>query len=145
MHDQAMINEEVAHRYVEQEEWEARVADLDANNDVPTQQQTSIQNNPSQPTQASSIHGNVQIPSSDDAAADKGKETTYANHTQDAIETPKKRRNMHKWMDAAFVNGVRIYVKNRGRSERIAKQSKPFQFDDVGSGSTADKAFDVSP
>nr|GEU82416.1 hypothetical protein [Tanacetum cinerariifolium] len=40
---------------------------------------------------------------------------------------------------------MRIYVKNKGRSKRIAKmQAKKFKFDANGTGSTADKAFDVS-
>ncbi|GJR59129.1 putative reverse transcriptase domain-containing protein [Tanacetum coccineum] len=39
----------------------------------------------------------------------------------------------------------RMYVKNRGRSERIAKlQGKNFKFDAQGIGSTLDKSFDVS-
>ncbi|GJS30381.1 hypothetical protein Tco_0491001 [Tanacetum coccineum] len=40
---------------------------------------------------------------------------------------------------------VRIHVKNRGRSERIAKlQGKKFKFDAQGTSSTPDKAFDWS-
>ncbi|GJT55946.1 hypothetical protein Tco_0991000 [Tanacetum coccineum] len=39
-----------------------------------------------------------------------------------------------------------IFVKHMGRSERIAKmQAKNFKFDAQGSGTTPDKAFDVSP
>ncbi|GKA87976.1 hypothetical protein Tco_0809740 [Tanacetum coccineum] len=43
------------------------------------------------------------------------------------------------------VDGIRIYHKNRGISERITnmKSNKPFQFDKFGTGSTPDKAFDV--
>ncbi|GKF16942.1 hypothetical protein Tco_0061860 [Tanacetum coccineum] len=40
---------------------------------------------------------------------------------------------------------MRIYIKNRGRSERIANmQAKKFKFDVNGIGSTADKAFNIS-
>ncbi|GJR18036.1 hypothetical protein Tco_0966563 [Tanacetum coccineum] len=44
-----------------------------------------------------------------------------------------------------WLNGIRIYHKNRGISERIAnmKEKKSFQFDKHGTGSTPDKAFDV--
>ncbi|GJV28872.1 hypothetical protein Tco_1385320 [Tanacetum coccineum] len=54
---------------------------------------------------------------------------------------PKKKRGR----PPSSVDGIRIYHKNRGRSERIAhmKLNKPFQFDKFGTGSTPDKAFDV--
>ena len=53
---------------------------------------------------------------------------------------------MNKWMEKAYVGGVRIYHKNRGRSERIKnlQMSKAYQFDQERSGSTPDKAFGVS-
>ena len=39
-----------------------------------------------------------------------------------------------------------IYYKQKGRSERIKMmQGKNFKFDAQGTGSTPDKAFDVSP
>ncbi|GKB38858.1 hypothetical protein Tco_0883800 [Tanacetum coccineum] len=43
------------------------------------------------------------------------------------------------------VDDIRIYHKNHGRSERISnmKSNKPFQFENFGTGSTSDKAFDV--
>ncbi|GKC97467.1 hypothetical protein Tco_1167742, partial [Tanacetum coccineum] len=45
----------------------------------------------------------------------------------------------------AATTSIRIYVKNRGTSERIAKmKAKNFKFDANGTGSTADKTFDVS-
>ncbi|GKD49269.1 hypothetical protein Tco_1278245 [Tanacetum coccineum] len=45
----------------------------------------------------------------------------------------------------AASTSMRIFVKNRGRSERIAMmKAKKFKFDANGTGSTADKAFDVS-
>ncbi|PWA41030.1 hypothetical protein CTI12_AA561450 [Artemisia annua] len=47
---------------------------------------------------------------------------------------------------AAVSQENRIYYKQRGRSERIKMmQGKKFKFDAQGSGSTPDKAFDVSP
>ncbi|GJX18638.1 peroxidase 31-like protein [Tanacetum coccineum] len=70
-------------------------------------------------------------------AVDKGK-------TKASVEdgpAPKKKRGR----PPSSVDGIRIYHKNRGRSERIAnmKLNKPFQFDKFGTGSTPDKAFDV--
>ncbi|GJS14709.1 hypothetical protein Tco_0409181 [Tanacetum coccineum] len=70
-------------------------------------------------------------------AVDKGK-------TKASVEdgpAPKKKRGRQ----SSSVDGIRIYHKNRGRSERIAnmKSNKPFQFDKFGTGSTPDKAFDV--
>ncbi|GKB35710.1 hypothetical protein Tco_0880652 [Tanacetum coccineum] len=55
---------------------------------------------------------------------------------------PKKKRVR----PPSHVDGFRIYHKNRGRSERIAniKLKKAFEFDKHGTGSTPDKAFDVS-
>ncbi|GJY50406.1 hypothetical protein Tco_0441253 [Tanacetum coccineum] len=45
----------------------------------------------------------------------------------------------------AATTSMRFYVKNRGKYERIANiKAKNFKFDANGSGSTADKAFDVS-
>nr|GEZ09321.1 splicing factor [Tanacetum cinerariifolium] len=44
----------------------------------------------------------------------------------------------------ATATSLRIYVKNRSRSKRIANiKEKNFKFDANGSGSTADKSFDV--
>ncbi|GJU45691.1 hypothetical protein Tco_1202957 [Tanacetum coccineum] len=63
------------------------------------------------------------VPASDNAAKKKGKRTRSEP-------------------DVPF----RIYHKNRGRSERIRNmQEKKFKFDAQGIGSTAEKAFDVSP
>ncbi|GJW97023.1 hypothetical protein Tco_0178831 [Tanacetum coccineum] len=55
---------------------------------------------------------------------------------------PKKKRGR----PPSHVDGVRIYHKNHRRSERIAnmKEKKAFEFDNYGTGSTPDKAFDVS-
>ncbi|GJT15981.1 hypothetical protein Tco_0874687 [Tanacetum coccineum] len=70
-------------------------------------------------------------------AVDKGK----AKASVEDGPAPKKKRRM----PPSGVDGIRIYHKNRGRSERIAnmKLNKPFQFDKFGTGSTPDKAFDV--
>ncbi|GJU75963.1 hypothetical protein Tco_1273033 [Tanacetum coccineum] len=43
----------------------------------------------------------------------------------------------------SHVDGIRIYHKNRGRSQRIANMKKLFQFDKHGTGSTLEKAFNV--
>lgn len=58
-------------------------------------------------------------------------------------EMPKKTRGRPKKTTAAVPSFGRIYYKNRGRSERIANQKKPFVFDKHGTGSTPDKAFYV--
>nr|GEX77193.1 splicing factor [Tanacetum cinerariifolium] len=60
---------------------------------------------------------------------------------EDQASAPKKKRGR----PPSHVDGIRIYHKNRRRSERIAnmKENKAFQFDKHGTGSTPDKAFDV--
>ncbi|GKD58692.1 hypothetical protein Tco_1296201, partial [Tanacetum coccineum] len=70
-------------------------------------------------------------------AVDKGK----AKASVEDGPAPKKKRGR----PPSSVDGIRIYHKNRDRSERIAnmKLNKPFQFDKFGTGSTPDKAFDV--
>nr|GFB34238.1 pectin lyase-like superfamily protein [Tanacetum cinerariifolium] len=70
-------------------------------------------------------------------AVDKGK----AKASVEDGTAPKKKRGR----PPSSVDGIRIYHKNRDRSERIAnmKSNKPFQFDKFGTGSTLDKAFDV--
>nr|GEU44654.1 chloramphenicol acetyltransferase-like domain-containing protein [Tanacetum cinerariifolium] len=72
-------------------------------------------------------------------AVDKGKGVASVVEQDSA---PKKKRGM----PPSHIDGVRIYHKNRGRSERIAKmkEKKAFEFDKHGIGSTLDKAFDVS-
>nr|GEU63783.1 hypothetical protein [Tanacetum cinerariifolium] len=66
----------------------------------------------------------------------KGKESV-----EDQANAPKKKRGR----PPSHVDGIRIYHKNRGRSERIAniKEKKAFQFDKHGTCSTPDKVFDV--
>ncbi|GJX48598.1 hypothetical protein Tco_0273788 [Tanacetum coccineum] len=70
-------------------------------------------------------------------AVDKGK----AKAAVEDEPAPTKKRGR----PPSSVDGIRIYHKNHGRSERIAnmKLNKPFQFDKFGTGSTPDKAFDV--
>ncbi|GJR93509.1 hypothetical protein Tco_0265683 [Tanacetum coccineum] len=72
-------------------------------------------------------------------AVDKGKGVASVAQQDSA---PKKKRGR----PPSHVDGVRIYHKNRGRSKRIAKmkEKKAFEFDKHGTGSTPDKAFDVS-
>ncbi|GKC46354.1 agenet domain-containing protein, partial [Tanacetum coccineum] len=72
-------------------------------------------------------------------AADKGKGVASVSQ-QDNAPTKKRGR------PPSHVDGVRIYHKNRGRSERISKmkEKKAFEFDKHGTSSTPDKAFDVS-
>nr|GFA88862.1 reverse transcriptase domain-containing protein [Tanacetum cinerariifolium] len=69
---------------------------------------------------------------------DKGKRKELV---KDQASAPKKKRGRPQ----SHVDGIRIYHKNRGRSERIAnmKEKKAFQFDKHGTCSTLDKAFDV--
>ncbi|GKA25664.1 hypothetical protein Tco_0711773 [Tanacetum coccineum] len=78
------------------------------------------------------------------AALDNGKGKAMDEAT-DVAAQPTKKRNMQKWQEQAYVDGVRVFVKNCGRSERIEKQkmSKPFKFDHLGTRSTLEKAFDV--
>ncbi|GKD51615.1 hypothetical protein Tco_1280591 [Tanacetum coccineum] len=72
----------------------------------------------------------------EESTVDKGKgKESPAN---EASGTKRKRGR-----PPSHVDGIRIYHKNRGRSERIANMNKPFQFDKHGTGSTPDKAFDV--
>ncbi|GJW80745.1 hypothetical protein Tco_0282180 [Tanacetum coccineum] len=65
--------------------------------------------------------------------------TVEVQTQQNQVRTRSKRKQP--------VNHVvpRVYVKQRGRSERIAKmQGKKFKFDEHGTGSTPEKAFSVS-
>ncbi|GKF91976.1 hypothetical protein Tco_0275677, partial [Tanacetum coccineum] len=60
-------------------------------------------------------------------------------------QDPKKANKRKKKADSEQPLPFRIYHKNRGRSERIAKlQAKKFKFDANGTRSTPEKAFDVS-
>ncbi|GJU71527.1 hypothetical protein Tco_1262932 [Tanacetum coccineum] len=82
------------------------------------------------PTQQSGV--------AEESIVDKGK--GKESPADEASGTKRKRGR-----PPSHVDGIRIYHKNRGRSERIAnmKLKKPFQFDKHGTGSTPEKAFDV--
>nr|GEX12716.1 zinc finger, PMZ-type [Tanacetum cinerariifolium] len=72
-------------------------------------------------------------------AVDKGKDVNEVPYdTTEQGKSGSKKRNRQKWQQQAYVDGVRIYVKNRGRSERIANQKH--KFDPMGTGSTLEKA-----
>ncbi|GJX24415.1 hypothetical protein Tco_0228860 [Tanacetum coccineum] len=71
----------------------------------------------------------------------KGKDVHEGSKSDSAAKTLRK----YKWLRNEEPQPFKIYVKNRGRSERMAKlQGKNFKFDAQGTGSTPDKAFDVS-
>ena len=60
---------------------------------------------------------------------------------------PPKIRNNQKWMEMYYTtDGQRIYHKNRGRSERIKNvhMSRAYNFDQFGTRSIPENAFDVS-
>nr|GEV99010.1 pectin lyase-like superfamily protein [Tanacetum cinerariifolium] len=63
---------------------------------------------------------------------------------ENTVEANPKPTRYKKSKEAEDPNQMRIFHKNRGRSERIFNQKmKNFKFDEHGSGSTPDKAFDV--
>ncbi|GKC93437.1 hypothetical protein Tco_1158879 [Tanacetum coccineum] len=63
---------------------------------------------------------------------------------ENTIEANPKPTRSKKSKVAAIPNQMRIFHKNRGRSERIFNQKmKNFKFDEHGTLSTSDKAFDV--
>ncbi|GJZ75271.1 hypothetical protein Tco_0639736 [Tanacetum coccineum] len=65
--------------------------------------------------------------------------------TQESIvEANPKPTRSKKSKETEVLNQMRIFHKNRGRSERIFNHKmKNFKFDEHSSGSTSDKAFDV--
>ncbi|GJT95496.1 F-box domain containing protein [Tanacetum coccineum] len=95
---------------------------------------------PSIHSQPTNTRGDLQMKEELPApAADKGKGVASVAQQDSA---PKKKRGS----PPSHVDGVKIYHKNRGRSERIykMKEKKAFEFDKHRTGSTPDKAFDVS-
>ncbi|GJW40778.1 hypothetical protein Tco_0066623 [Tanacetum coccineum] len=76
------------------------------------------------------------------AAAKKRKGKELASVEASTIADAKKTRGRPKKTTTEPLYG-RIYYKNRGRSERIANQNKPFKFDKYGTGSTPDKTFSL--
>ncbi|GKC68616.1 hypothetical protein Tco_1101214 [Tanacetum coccineum] len=110
--------------------------------------QESVTNDPSHPTQSIKEQvGDGQVAASDaDVAAsaqdkNKGKAIQEGTNLKSAATPRRKSKRLRQEEPEPFM----IYVKNRGRSERIAKlQGKNFKFDAQGTSSTPDKAFDVS-
>ncbi|GJT22501.1 zinc finger, PMZ-type containing protein [Tanacetum coccineum] len=136
--------EEYVRRCREQEEWEARMDWTHPMNWIEGSNEGSrdgeqfpAQNNPAQATQQSMIH----TTNEDVAAVDNGKGKVVDEATDETAQ-PSKKRNRQKWQEQAYVDGVRIYVKNRGRSERIANRRN--KFENLGPGSNPEKALDVS-
>ena len=161
MDQQENLNQEYVRRHNEQEEWEAQLENLNADvehnpaAELPTQQSVvGNQTLDELPTQQSVV-GNQTLDekarsdgegkSADD---EKGKQIADVPVEEKASEviTPKKRNNQ-KWMEMYHTkDGQRIYHKNRGRSERIKniQMSRAYNFDQFGTGSVPDNAFDVS-
>nr|GEU89912.1 hypothetical protein [Tanacetum cinerariifolium] len=71
----------------------------------------------------------------------KEKDIQEGSNSQSATKPVRKSKRLRQEEPKPF----RIYVKNTGRSEMIAKlQGKNFKFDAQGTSSTPNKAFDVS-
>ncbi|GJZ81466.1 hypothetical protein Tco_0646460 [Tanacetum coccineum] len=136
----------------EEQQWEAM---LDPLNDYrfPDQEESMdpinfMVNTQESVTQGPSVQLAASVPASVQAAQS---EPAFAEglSVQHAPSVPasdnaskKKRKRIRSEPDVPF----RIYHKNRGRSERIRNmQEKKFKFDAQGTGSTAEKAFDVTP
>ncbi|GKF56249.1 hypothetical protein Tco_0166589 [Tanacetum coccineum] len=124
-------------RYRAEQEYEARMDWMQASHwksdeDMPA-------NNPTQPTQQSGVQ---QVDDATESLTKKnGKRPMSKDMQPDEITLPPSKQKK----DKAPLLPFRIYVKNRGRSKRIANQKKLFKFDDKGTGSTLDLAFDCSP
>ncbi|GKA51287.1 hypothetical protein Tco_0744483 [Tanacetum coccineum] len=166
-HMQEQMDKERERQNREEREWEERndyynpnnwtddeSMDVDAYNRKNTSvkfnafTQESVTNDPSHPTQSTEEQvGDDQVTASDaDVTAsaqdkNKGKAIQEGTNSKFAATPRRKSKRLRQEEPEPF----RIYVKNRGRSERIAKlQGKNFKFDAQGTGSTPDKAFDVS-
>nr|GEV87766.1 hypothetical protein [Tanacetum cinerariifolium] len=74
-----------------------------------------------------------------ETVVDKEKKAATSNDVHESPK-PQKKRGRGNAKKAAS-DQPRIFYKNRGRSERIANQNKPFKFDKNGTGSALDKAF----
>nr|GEW44735.1 hypothetical protein [Tanacetum cinerariifolium] len=64
------------------------------------------------------------------------------NDTTEQGKSGSKKRNTQKWQQQAYVDGMRIYVKNHRRSKRIENQKH--KFNPMGTGSTPITALSVS-
>nr|GEU87918.1 hypothetical protein CTI12_AA091940 [Tanacetum cinerariifolium] len=103
--------------------------------------QESVINDPSHPTHSTE----VQVGDADVAVSAQDKNKGKAIQEGSNSKSPATPVRKSKWLRQEEPQPFRIYVKNRGRSERIAKlQGKNFKFDAQGTSSTPDKAFDVS-
>ncbi|GKC82916.1 hypothetical protein Tco_1138633 [Tanacetum coccineum] len=121
--DEDEIRENLEHDYIQDL--------LDAEEDKRIQQEREYQEN---------VASNVDVAAS---AQDnnKGKAIQEGSNSKSSAKPMRKSKRLRQEEPQPF----RIYVKNRGRSKRIAKlQGKNFKFDAQGTGSTPDKAFDVS-
>ncbi|GKE34512.1 zinc finger, PMZ-type containing protein, partial [Tanacetum coccineum] len=164
----ARVKQEYLDRYRAEQEYEARMdwmheshwqsdEDMLANNPTQPTQQSGVQQVQAMTTQQSVDHqvqesvdlnpslDHVQDVQEDDANAsltkNNGKRPMSTDIQADEITPPLRMQKKDKAPPLPF----RIYVKNRGRSERIENQKKLFKFDDKGTGSTHDLAFDCSP
>ncbi|GJS10528.1 hypothetical protein Tco_0367324 [Tanacetum coccineum] len=106
--------------------------------------------NPSEQTHvvasASSAPIDEKPETSQDPSTEKVGSSAPVDQFPETPQDPKKKANKRKKKaDSKQPLPFRIYHKNRRRSERIAKlQAKKFKFDANGTGSTPEKAFDVS-
>ncbi|GKC23456.1 hypothetical protein Tco_1025606 [Tanacetum coccineum] len=158
MEEQDRLEEDYLNMHRQEEEWEARNDYLNPmhwmeedNEETGDEQQVVIQDNHSQATVDKGKVVEAVIEETHEAVHDTT-EQAKVNNGKAVDDTTKQgksgsnKRNRQKWQQEAYVDGVRIYVKNRGRSKRIAnqKQNKPFKFDKMGIGSTSEKAFAIS-
>ncbi|GJT04265.1 hypothetical protein Tco_0838727 [Tanacetum coccineum] len=94
---------------------------------------------------ASSAPVDEQPETSQDPSTEKAGSSAPVDQFPEPQDLKKKANKRKKKADSEQPLPFRIYHKNRGRSERIAKlQAKKFKFDANGTGSTPEKAFDVS-
>ncbi|GJU77031.1 zinc finger, PMZ-type containing protein [Tanacetum coccineum] len=95
---------------------------------------------------ASSAPIDEQPETSQDPSTKKAGSSAPVDQFPKTPQDPKKKANKRKKKtDSEQPLPFRIYHKNRGRSERITKlHAKKFKFDANGTGSTHEKAFDVS-
>lgn len=145
MEEQARADQEYLDRYRAEQIRKARMDWLHPSHWSPI-------DNPTQPTQqsvAQQVQENVELNPSvdhvDDATASSAKKNDKTPMTVDMqvyeITPPPSKQQKDKAHPLPF----RIHVKNRGRSERIANQKKLFKFDDKGTRSNPELAFDCSP
>ncbi|GJR18293.1 reverse transcriptase domain-containing protein [Tanacetum coccineum] len=94
---------------------------------------------------ASSAPVDEQPETSQDPSTEKAGSSAPVDHFPEPQDPKKKANKRKKKADSEQPLPFRIYHKNRGRSERIAKfQAKKFKFDANGTRSTPEKAFDVN-